>query len=58
VTRSWEFGPAEFTHEDRKLYFYAISCAFSVLVRHAGEQGRGWCHFADGEVIIAAEVRL
>ena len=46
------------TSPDRKLYCYAISCALSALVGHAGRRGRGWYHFADGEVIVAAEVWL
>jgi hypothetical protein len=39
------------TNDD--LYYYAISCALSALVRHAGLHGRGWYHFAGGELIIA-----
>jgi len=46
------------TPNDMKLYHYAISCALSALVGHAGRFGRGWYHFADGEVIIASEVAL
>jgi hypothetical protein len=46
------------TSPDRKLYRYAISCALSALVGHAGRWGRGWYHFADGEMIVAAEVLL
>lgn len=39
-----------------ELYYYAISCALSVLVRHAELRGRGWYHFADGELIVAAQL--
>ena len=46
------------TSLDKKLYHYAIRRALSVLVVHAGRRGRGWYHFADGEVIVAAEVWL
>lgn len=46
------------TRAERKLYYYAISCALSALVGHAGRFGRGWYHFADGEVIVATEVAL
>jgi hypothetical protein len=41
-----------------KLYRYAISCAFSVLVGFAARKGRGWYHWSDGTQIIAAEVDL
>jgi hypothetical protein len=44
--------------KEHKLYYYAISCALSALVNYAGRYGRGWYHFADGEVIIATEVAL
>ena len=40
------------------LYYYAVNCALSVLVRHAELFGRGWYHFADGELIVAAQVLL
>ena len=40
------------------LYYYAISCALSALVGHAGRRGRGWYHFADGALIVASEVVL
>lgn len=43
---------------ERKLYYYAITCALSVLVDHAGRHGRGWYHFTDGEQIVAAEILL
>lgn len=43
---------------NRDLYEYAISCALSVLIRYATLFGRGWYHFADGEIIVAAEVAL
>jgi len=43
---------------DRALYAYAISCALSALIGHAKRFGRGWYHFADGEVIIGAEAAL
>lgn len=46
------------TPSERQLYGYAISCALSALVGYAGRFGRGWYHFADGEVIVAAEVTL
>jgi len=49
---------ASFTSTDKKLYLYAISCALSALVGHASHRGRGWYHFAGGELIVAAEVRL
>ena len=48
----------QITRNDMKLYHYAISCALSALVGHAGRLGRGWYHFADGEVVIASEVSL
>ncbi len=47
-----------FTRRDMKLYAYAIGCALSALIGYAVSCGRGWYHFADGEVIIAAEVAL
>lgn len=40
------------------LYYYAISCALSALVDYAGRLGRGWYHFADGELIVVAEIAL
>ena len=40
------------------LYYYAVSCALSALVRHAGLFGRGWYLFSDGEMIIAAQLLL
>ena len=40
------------------LYDYASSCWLSALVGHVARRGRGWHHFADGEVIVAAEVLL
>lgn len=40
------------------LYYYAISCALSALVGHVGRLGRGWYHFADGELIVATEIAL
>jgi hypothetical protein len=43
---------------NRALYDYAISCALSALIGFAGRAGRGWYHFADGELIVAAEVVL
>ena len=46
------------TRSEKKLYYYAISCAFSALVDYAGRFGRGWYHFADGEVFVATEVAL
>lgn len=46
------------TSSEMKLYYYAISCALSALVDHAGRFGRGWYHFSDGEVIIASQVKL
>jgi len=46
------------TGKERRLYRYAISCALSALVGYAGQFGRGWYHFADGEVIVASEVAL
>ena len=39
-----------------ELYYYAVSCALSALVRHAGLFGRGWYHFANGELIVAAQL--
>jgi len=42
----------------RALYYYAIGCALSALVDHAGRRGRGWYHFADGALIVVAEVAL
>jgi hypothetical protein len=48
----------QISRAEMKLYYYAISCALSALVDHAGRHGRGWYHFADGEVIIASEVKL
>lgn len=38
------------------LYYYAVSCALSALVRHAELLGRGWYHFVDGELIAAAQL--
>lgn len=46
------------TRAERQLYGYAISCALSALVGYAGRHGRGWYHFADGEIIVATEVAL
>jgi hypothetical protein len=46
------------TRAEKKLYYYAISCALSALVGYVGRFGRGWYHFADGEVIVALEVLL
>lgn len=46
------------TRAELALYYYAIRRALSVLVRHAGRFGRGWYHFADGEVIVATEIAL
>lgn len=46
------------TCAERALYYYALRRALSVLVGHAGRCGRGWYHFADGAVIVAAEVVL
>lgn len=46
------------SRSDKALYYYAISCALSALVGHAGRFGRGWYHFADGEVLVASEVSL
>lgn len=43
---------------DMELYYYAISCAISALVDNASRCGRGWYHFADGALIVAAEVAL
>jgi hypothetical protein len=43
---------------NRDLYEYAIRCALSALIGYVGRAGRGWYHFADGEVIVAAEVAL
>lgn len=48
----------EFSTRDRALYGYAISCALSALIRYGASYGRGWYHFADGEIIVAAEVAL
>ena len=47
-----------FTSIEKKLYYYAISCALSALVRHAGQYGRGWYHYAEGAQIVATEVIL
>ena len=47
-----------FSHTDKRLYAYAVRCALSALIGHASRHGRGWYHFADGEVILAAEVAL
>ena len=44
--------------DDYALYDYAIRCSLSVLVRHAELCGRGWYHFSDGEMIVAAELVL
>lgn len=41
-----------------ELYYYAVNCALSALVRYAGHFGRGWYHFADGKLIAAAEILL
>jgi hypothetical protein len=46
------------TRSEQKLYYYAIGRALSVLVGHAARLGRGWYHFADGEVIVATELAL
>jgi len=48
----------EFSLVDRNLYLYAISCALAALAGYARQRGRGWYHFADGSVIVAAEVVL
>ena len=42
----------------RALYDYAIYRSLSVLINNAARLGRGWYHFADGEVIVAAELVL
>ena len=42
----------------RELYYYAISRALSALVSNAERYGRGWYHFADGELIVAVAVAL
>jgi hypothetical protein len=41
---------------DLDLYLYAIDRVWTVLVARAALLGRGWYHFADGEVIVAAAV--
>ena len=46
------------SRRDLALYDYASSCWLSALIGHAARRGRGWHHFADGEVIVAAEVPL
>jgi len=46
------------TSVELKLYQYARRCALTALVSHAGQYGRGWYHFSDGEVIVAREVSL
>lgn len=46
------------TSAEKRLYLYAISCALHALVDHVGRFGRGWYHFADGELIVATEVAL
>lgn len=44
---------------DMELYYYAMSCALSVLIDNAGRRGRGWYHFTDdGALIVATEVVL
>jgi len=40
------------------LYYYAVSCALSVLIRYAESFGRGWYHFANGELIAGVEILL
>lgn len=41
-----------------ELYYYAVSCALSALIRYAESRGRGWYHFADGALIAGAEILL
>ena len=41
---------------DEDLYYYALNCALSTLVRRAELLGRGWYHFVNGELIIAAQL--
>lgn len=43
---------------DYDLYYYAIGCALAALVRNAGQFGRGWYHFMDGELIAVSEILL
>jgi hypothetical protein len=43
---------------ERALYYYAISCALAALVGYAGRAGRGWYHFAGGDLIVVTEVAL
>jgi len=43
---------------NRDLYDYAIYHALSALIGNAERRGCGWYHFADGEIIVAAEVVL
>jgi hypothetical protein len=40
------------------LYYYAVSCALSALIGYAASHGRGWFHFADGELIAGSEILL
>ena len=40
------------------LYYYAMSCALSALIGFAALHGRGWYHFADGELIAGSEILL
>jgi len=47
----------EEAHQD-ELYYYAVSCALSALIRHAESHGRGWYLFARGELIAGAEILL
>lgn len=49
---------AFYSSHHRALYYYAIGCALTALVGNAGRRGRGWYHFADGALIVAAEVTL
>lgn len=49
---------AAYKLDDYALYDYAIHCSLSVLVRYVESRGRGWYHFSDGELIVAAELVL
>ena len=43
---------------DFERYYFATSCAMSVLVGHAARFGRGWYHLSDGELIVGVEIVL
>lgn len=48
----------DWTPEERALCEQAMRIWLTTLVDEASWHGRGWYHFADGEVIVAAIVNI